>query len=359
MSGRTVRGAYRRNRPAVLWAVLACTVCLWPAAPFAARDPLFGDLPGYLEIIDEAREQEQFSALIRSVQARIASESSISGVAPGGFSYEVGPLGLPKKTSSSLGTIWTSGADPVGRGRLSIGASYTYLEFDSFNGQSLDRFLDTSAISPALDVQLELSTQILGLSTLYGMTDDWEVGTFVPFVFHRSRGDIYLGNTLVGDANGHTEGLGDVMLLSKYRLASGQDWTWSLGGRLKVPTGDEDRHLGTGETDVLLQCLLTKRFGNLETNLDVGYRWNGYGRDFDAFSYRAGFAYGLTSYASLVGELIGSHSQERIFDTVDGGCALKVNPSGGIVLQAGVRFPLDDDGLRADVIPNVGLEWRF
>lgn len=331
-----------------------------PPAP-ADRDPLFGRLPDFLKEFygpDFARREDLLN-LIRAVQTRIASESSISGISPGGFSYEIGPLGLPRKTSSSLGTIWTTGADPLGKGRLSLGASYAYLRFDSFGGHSLDHLFDSTLSSPPLNVNLELSTQILGLSALYGITEDWEAGLFIPFVCHESDSDVYRGESLLFSTGGRTEGLGDIILLSKYRLASGEDWIWSLGGRLKTPTGDEDEHLGTGETDVLIQCLLTHRFGDLEANLDVGYWWNGYGRDYDAIRYRAGVAYGLTSRVSLLGELVGSYSEEEIFDTVDAGLGLKINPAGGVVIQAGVRFPLDEDGLRADVIPNFGLEWRF
>lgn len=342
--------------------------CSLPAS--AERDPLFGDLPATLRRVDLAISpditisEEIFGSLIRAVQNRIASESSISGISPGGFEFEIGPLGLPRKTSSNLGTIWTNGAQPVGEGRLSIGASYTYLRFKTFDGRSLNRFLDLSEwrgrqVIPPLDIDLELTTQILGLSALYGVTEDWEVGLFTPIVMHESRGDIHRGTQWVGSANGRTEGLGDMMLLTKYRLAHGDDWTWSVGARLKLPTGDDDKYLGTGKTDKRIQMLLTRRFGNLETNLDVGYTWNGFGSDYNALHYRAGLAYGITDRMTLVAELIGSHSDVSIFDTLDAGLGVKFNPTGGLVIQAGMRIPLDDDGLRPEVVPSFGLEWRF
>jgi hypothetical protein len=182
-------------------------------------------------------------------------------------------------------------------------------------------------------------------------------------VFHESDGEVDLlypsGTQNVGKTDGSTEGLGDIMLLSKYRLAQGSDWTWSLAGQLKFPTGDEDKYLGTGETDFWIKTLLTKRFGALETNFDLGYTFNGFGKDYNSLNYRAAVAYGLSNSVTLVGELIGSESDETVFDTLDAGLGVKINPAGGWVLQAGVRFPLDDDGLRADVIPSVGFEWRF
>lgn len=337
--------------------------CLFGSRGEAGRDALFGDLPDAVRSIDQALMDvgatERFGNLIDALSSRIASESSVSGIAPGGFSYEIGPLGLPTKTSTSLGTIWTHGAHPLGSERLSLGVAYTDLRFDRFDGRRLDDFLDFSESSPPVDIDLELRTRILGLSALYGVSDAWEIGLFVPFVAHRSRGDIYLGNRWVGDADGDTEGLGDLMLLTKYRLAGDRDWAFSVAGRLKLPTGDEDRYLGTGETDVWIQALLTRRMGNLEANLDVGYIWSGLGRDYDSFNYRAGIAYGLTDRITVVGELAGSHSEESIFDTLDAGAGVKWNPAGGLVIQGGVRFPVDDNGLRAEWTPTVGVEWRF
>jgi hypothetical protein len=346
--------------------VLLCLWCfvfaLTPA--FAQnRDPLFGDLPQVVQTIDQALmdvgAEDRFGQLIDGLSSRIASEASISGLAPGGVRYEIGPLGLPTRVSTSLGTIWTTSSEPLGKGRLSIGAGYTHLKFDSFEGDSLDSFLDFDESNPPVDIDLEMETRIFSLSALYGITRDWEAGVFVPYVFHRSRGDIFLGERRVGHADGSTEGLGDILLLSKYRLGAGEDWSWSLSGRLKLPTGDKDDYLGTGKTDVQIQALLMRRINNLEINLAAGYTWSGLGRDFDSIDYQVAFAYGLTDEITLVHEWIGRHSEETIFDTLDVGFGIKWNPFGGLVVQGGVRFPLDQDGLRAEAVPSVGLEWRF
>jgi hypothetical protein len=115
----------------LVFSVVFLALLVFTPAAGAEQDPLFGDLPSLLVNVDRVTEQD-FSNLIRAIQNRISSEASISGLSPGGFSYEIGPLGLPAKTSSSLGTIWTAGAEPIGKGRLSLGISYTYLDFDSF-----------------------------------------------------------------------------------------------------------------------------------------------------------------------------------------------------------------------------------
>lgn len=330
----------------------------------AGDDPLFGDLPGRLEVIDEVLQDvgasRRFGGLIESLSSRIALESSIGGVAPGGFFYDIGPLGLPEKTSANLGTIWTQGAEPVGPGRLSVGASYTYLKYDSYEGRSLKRFLDFKDSSPAIDVDLDLSTQILAFSILYGLSEEWEAGVFVPWVAHRSRGDIYLGDRWVGDADGQTEGLGDVIILTKYRLAGAKHWAWSVTGRLKTPSGDPDKYLGTGETDGGIRTVFSFRLDELEANMEAGYTWSGLGSGYDSLVYRAGLAYGVAENLTLAAEIIGNYSREPVFDTIDAGFGLKFNPTDGLVIQGGVRIPLDPrDGLRANYAPMLGLEWRF
>lgn len=354
-----------KNKVRIVSAIVLSLLALGVAY---AEDPLFGDLPDTLEQIDRALSDEVFGSLIRAVQNRVASEASVGGLSPGGFVFEIGALGLPVRTSSSLGTIWTNSAEPLGRGRLSISLSHTYLDFDSFDGDSLDDFLDFSEykgrpVIPPVDIDLDLQSHIVGLSALYGLNENLETGLFLPLVFHRSQGDIFLlresGRDRVGSAGGSTEGLGDIQFVSKYRLFKKEHWTGSVAGRLKLPSGDEDEYLGTGNTDLRLQFLLTGRYGNLQTNLDLGYTWNGFGRDYDSLNYRGAVAYALTSQLTVVGELIGSHSREEIFDTLDAGVGFKLNPTGGLVLQAGVRFPLNDNGLRAEAIPSVGLEWRF
>jgi hypothetical protein len=69
-------------------------------------------------------------------------------------------------------------------------------------------------------------------------------------------------------------GLGDVMLSAFYtamderRSAFGLD----LGAKVKLPTADEQRGLGTGETDYAIQADVFKPFGNVTAFGSLGYR---------------------------------------------------------------------------------------
>lgn len=74
-------------------------------------------------------------------------------------------------------------------------------------------------------------------------------------------------------------GLGDISLQAEVYLLQGSDvapWVTGLA-RVKTPTGDEDRGLGTGETDFELGLGVVQPFGRASLFADTGYTWIGKG----------------------------------------------------------------------------------
>jgi len=69
-------------------------------------------------------------------------------------------------------------------------------------------------------------------------------------------------------------GLGDIMLSAFYTLMNERRSAFGLdlGAKVKLPTADEERGLGTGETDYALQADVFKPFGNLTAFGSLGYR---------------------------------------------------------------------------------------
>lgn len=72
-------------------------------------------------------------------------------------------------------------------------------------------------------------------------------------------------------------GLGDVTASLAYNLLDDRKsgWIVDVTGRLKLPTADETKGLGTGKTDYALQTDVDKRFGDVTVFGTVGYRWYG------------------------------------------------------------------------------------
>lgn len=78
--------------------------------------------------------------------------------------------------------------------------------------------------------------------------------------------------------DGSESGLGDSSVGLTYKAISGADRVnLSFTGRVKFPTGDEDRGLGTGEVDYYAQADLFRTFGSITPFGTIGYRWLGDG----------------------------------------------------------------------------------
>ena len=71
-------------------------------------------------------------------------------------------------------------------------------------------------------------------------------------------------------------GVGDIWLGATYRSAPlGPDLDVAFTGRVKLGTADEDKGLGSGETDYYAQFDFSRTIGATTPYLTVGYRWLG------------------------------------------------------------------------------------
>jgi hypothetical protein len=81
-----------------------------------------------------------------------------------------------------------------------------------------------------------------------------------------------------GAGGSRTEsGLGDLVIQGDYYLRTGTESSpWVIGLlRLKAPTGDEDRGLGTGAADLEAGIGMIQRYGPVNWLADIGYTWVG------------------------------------------------------------------------------------
>lgn len=71
-------------------------------------------------------------------------------------------------------------------------------------------------------------------------------------------------------------GMGDMSLSATYTVPFDAEHLYlDLTGRVRLPTGDEDKGLGTGETDFIALATLTKEFGGLSIFAEGGRRFLG------------------------------------------------------------------------------------
>jgi hypothetical protein len=86
-----------------------------------------------------------------------------------------------------------------------------------------------------------------------------------------------IGPDAFPDEDRSESGWGDVVVRGEYYLVTGTATTpWVIGLlRVKLPTGDEDKGLGSGATDVEAGIGLIQRYGSINWMADVGYTFVG------------------------------------------------------------------------------------
>ena len=217
-----------------------------------------------------------------------------------------------------------------------------------------------------------IATEWLDLTALIPIHSiDWQSDVFREH---------YVNGALAESTRAHfgdsATGLGDITLRSKSRLTPGKsiiDCAAALD--LRLPTGDEDKLLGTGSFGVTPFVMLSKEIplvGRKEGEewkprpaitpyLNVGYLFDTEESDWNRLEVKAALDYTpFPGRLSVGGEFIGLFYDE--FKIYDAGVCVKVAPLKGerpLALAASVLFPVNDDGLRPDFVGVFGAEYSF
>jgi hypothetical protein len=256
-----------------------------------------------------------------------------------------------------------------------------------------------------------LQSHVLSLSATYGITDHWDVNILLPFVFShfKLRAQAVLNNESgtgthsFDNATGKTiearstssdpVGIGDLLLRTKYHLYEGNGSNFALGATLRLPTGEDRNFQGIGDRTLTPFFAASHDYGPVNLHLTSGIEFNFDDSDRSRVRYGAGFTFAVIEQLALTADFIGSSHLKKdrisvtvpqfvnapgtseatpttlptsrtfssrvrddIIDFVIGG---KVNIYSSVVGYANVFIPLNDDGLRAHVIPAAGLEVSF
>lgn len=397
----------------------------WVASPASASDlkntirNLYGSKGILLEptplpfFTQESRFQasslQGLDQLNTQLTSAIGLPSFSSSVA--GFTFDI-ERGIPVRTTESLGPLLTERATTLGAHKLDVTLTYTRLSFTKLQGKDLNDlelvFLredangnglrDTSGpFSFESDIirarlKVDLSEDIFAFIATYGLTSVWDVGLVVPFTHVRlvakasaaifdqfgTSGGTRIGNLPIHrfgpnstppDASGGGEetGLGDIILRTKYNFLR------NYGGlipdlaflvEVKLPTGDEERLLGTGGTNLAGLLIASKTYGQwLTPHVNLGGEIDTKDTRQSTIRYAVGFDARLwpelTFAADVIGRLKpdGGGTGDHINDLSLG---VKWSPINSLIFRANVQIPLDkNSGLRADFIPTVGVEYLF
>jgi hypothetical protein len=316
-----------------------------------------------------------------------------------------------------LGPIIGERAETIGKGQLNIGFSYSYVHPTSINGQDLSSLENVPVINgrvvsfPVPDgviladgrfttflpiqvmADLDVKAQLMTPSVTYGITPDWDVNLTLPLVytslkvtgtatipdprlaqFALSPGDPNAKQGPIPSANESAFGAGDLLLRTKYTFLRDQpvDLAALLG--VSFPTGNPDNFAGTGTYQVQPTLILSRVFAerfepllNLGVNIDAN--------DVNRSSFRWAVGSSAQIYGPLSGILVflGDNEFSAQSDPIEAPFFFQIERNDLYDASVGFRYlfletgvisanfivPLNDQGLRADFIPTVEVEYAF
>jgi len=317
----------------------------------------------------------------------------------------------------SLGAGFGERAQTLGRGRFNVGLSYQHVDFSTLAGDSLDNLV---SIQPAFSkaylaklptgdqaifsddlIQTNLSMQftfdMFYLSAAYGLTDSIDVSLALA-INHAHMDGSATAMTLDPKGNGGVSsvavfqedqpgaiqngtgpicgqpyrcaretfnesatGTGDVFLRAKWHVVD----TWladiALAEVLTLPTGNADELLGFHDPTFTPWFIASKNIGRVSPHVNLGYSFRS-AQDVSQAQWIVGADVLTTRWLTLAGDFLGYHDDKRDGindDVVQSAVGFKLNPWGGLVLNASFQFPINTDGIRADVIYTGQVEYNF
>jgi hypothetical protein len=226
---------------------------------------------------------------------------------------------------------------------------------------------------PDTELDLRLVTDALALFVNYGVSDRVDVGIVVPYLWIdvdakvRARGllDPNTGAPLpvfTASSDGRAAALGDVILRAKALLVETEYADFALRLDASLPTGDEDDFMGFGDPAYAADLIFSKSFGRFGFHLNAGVLYRVDAHHESLARYNAGLDYSLHERVSMTLDYIGAQklNKDGVGDRLESiATGVKLNPIGRTVIGVNALWRLNDQGLRADVIPSLTIEHTF
>jgi hypothetical protein len=339
------------------------------------------------------------------------------GSSAGGFTWIFDSnLRVPIRRSASFGPMFAERPFTTGRGRLNVGGVFQHTSFVSVGGLPLTELEDFVSYNGGESVysytsSVEIAIDRTVLSATYGIFDKLDVGVILPLGYSRVSGvaayyQLQDGSpsTTREETSGSSFGLGDFVIRTKAALMASRALDLAAAVDLRLPTGDPEKLLGTGQMQAKLLIIAGTTVGSVMPHVNLGYTFGGSGMTFGAdnrwlgsfgdpelierepseeFNYTIGADAAVTPRITVAGDLIGrivknsasmtpfeGGSTER--DLVRflevtpgtqhlllGAVGMKVNVGGSWLATGTILFPLNDNGIRPALTPVIGFERSF
>jgi hypothetical protein len=316
---------------------------------------------------------QTFGTVGSSVTQNLSGGSLSSAVAATRFDIT---QGLPITSTESLGPIIGERAETLGKGRYDFGVDFSRVVFTRLNNASLDNL--TAIATPAdcgaltcddevnINMKLHIEREVANITAAYGITSQWDVGIILPIVRvvatanatalltdNGHDGDTFPNGSLTqqSSSGGTATGIGDVVLRSKYNFLRNASFLPDMAayGELQLPTGDQNNLLGTGNTELLGELVVSKQLGAIAPHLNIGYQMvAGKGNDIGNMRYSVGADATVASNVTLGADIVGRRNDTGL-NTVDFAIGGKWAVFPNSIVSAAFLVPINrGQGLRPD-----------
>jgi hypothetical protein len=427
-----------RSKSLFALAFVAGTIAAVPATAQTPTPKTATDLVN--SILVRVVEDASLSDAQFAERQRVTREAIAAGVATALANYPLGAssAGLayleqqgsePVLKSTSFGSFFVERSVTNGRGNLNLGISYHHSAFDKLQGvdfknvglpnqSATGKYADGTGVGDTYFTKLDVKSQVFVFSGSYGVSDALDIGWAVPLASLSVRGQLLreydagrdclqvsptcptevfeevsrlypgrAGTQVRVDQTIDASGIGDLMVRTKYGFGQSTNQIAMISAELRLPTGDEENMLGTGETTFKFMGGSTKHLGSASVSVNGGYTAG----LTDEFNLAVGTDVALLSRKQLtvsvdlvsqrLFDTVTSYAQDVTGDTValvgnpprritwtygkwnTGDTTLyraaigaKYNVAGNWLLTGAGIFRLNDNGFQSTVTAFVGLE---
>ena len=258
----------------------------------------------------------------------------------------------------------------------------------------------------AVNTSLDLRMQVASLYFTYGLFDRVDIGIGVPFVRVDLRGGSlatvipltspsphFFGTaadpllTAGASMKGTETGMGDIAARVKVNLGGTDKGAIGILTEARFPTGDEERFLGTGETAIRVLGIASARYGTFSPHINGGYLYRTGNSITDAILATVGFDQLISRRVTLAADFIGqfqvgtnplvlpesvrftvpplqrslrpTNIPNRDDDIIDGSLGFKFLTGAGLTIVTNALVPLNNGGIRGNIVLTTGLEYNF
>lgn len=388
-------------------AVLASIVAAAPPARAGRLTDVFRDELAQLELEPLA---DVLADTVASTYPVASASSSVT--------YAYNPrLEAFERQTRVLGPIIGERAETIGEQQINVGIGYSYVALDSIDGIELselenrpvvdgrvvNRRFDngvviladgrqTNFLPARVNADIDVDAHIVSPYLTYGVTPSWDVNLTIPVVssslsarirdqipdprlpqFALPPGSPFAEIRERDFAESET-GIGDVLLRSKYVLVRESPFDLAAIVGFSFPTGDDRNLHGSGSMRVQPTLVASRVFfDRLQPLVNVGIDINANDVERSVARWAAGATAQVWGPLTAAAVFLGRHELDEQTDPIDAPFFFQIERYDIYDAALGLRFlfadtgvvslnallPLNDEGLRAEVVPTVEIQYAF